>query len=940
MKKNLLKRAAMVALMLVAMASGFAQNIPITLNQGWNWISYPYSEPMSITEALSGFTPSNGDMIKSKSNGTCTYRNGIWVGQLKTFIPGQGYHYQSVDGTTRSFIFGGAAYDPSALPEEALDGEFTVDANGTKVRFSPGNLQCRIDPNQESQITLGTGTSTTAYMPYHTFYNYSLCQMIYKAEELRAAGLKAGPITGIAFESYSTNHYLRTGIKIWMAATTLTAAPTTSVSTSGMTQVFNGSVTQLTGWTEIPFNSGLFTWDGTSNLMVTVVMNHGSYISSTYWQCSSTGFTCCNYKYRDNESYDPSSSTYSMSTSSNRPNTRFNGRGGVVWRFADRQMDYIGEGNANISDTYTGLIDLFGWGTSGHPHGAVCYQPWSTSTTDADYYAYGDASYNLNDQSGLADWGCNAISNGGDEPNQWRTLTKEEWKYLLNTRTTSSGKRYAKAKVGEVNGVILLPDDWKTSYYSLNSTNSNTAAFTANTITSAQWGTLEQHGAVFLPAAGTRNGTTVNYVGSYGYYWSISSSGSSYAYQLSISPTDLYAEGLINRCRGRSVRLVCQTNPRIRTLGMTNVTLNSATANAEVDYTGSATVTERGVCWNTTVAPTVNNSIQAAGSGTGGFTAQLADLSAGTTYHVRAYALIDGTYRYGNELTITTATQPSVYTAPVTDISGTYALCGGTVSECGQNVTARGLCWGTSSNPTVDSSHSYDGTGTGSFTGIMTGLTVGTTYYVRAYATTAAGTVYGSTRSFTPVAHEYVDLGLPSGLLWATCNVGATAPEEYGDYFAWGETTPKDTYDWSTYQYADDVYVIKYTVIDGLTTLLPEDDAATANWGSDWRMPTQAEFQELLDNTTVTWATLNGVNGQIFTASNGNSLFLPAAGYRMYDELNDVGYFGSYWSSSLSTVSPIYAWLFYFLSDYYGMNGDYGRFYGQSVRPVRSASQN
>ena len=187
--------------------------------------------------------------------------------------------------------------------------------------------------------------------------------------------------------------------------------------------------------------------------------------------------------------------------------------------------------------------------------------------------------------------------------------------------------------------------------------------------------------------------------------------------------------------------------------------------------------------------------------------------------------------------------------------------------------------------------------------------------------------------------HAYVDLGLPSGTKWATCNVGADSPEDYGDYFAWGETTPKDTYDWSTYQYGDGDTFTKYTGSDGLTTLLPEDDAATANWGPDWRMPTKEEWQELYNNTTVTWTTQNGVSGRLFTAANGNSLFLPAAGYRYRSSLYYAGSHGDYWSSSLSTDYPRYAWELYFNS------GDYGMYYtdrnaGQSVRPVRSASQN
>ena len=946
MKKNLLKRAAMVALMLVAMASGFAQDIPITLNQGWNWISYPYSEPMSITEALSGFTPSNGDAIRSKNNGTCTYHNGIWVGQLKTFVPGQGYHYQSVDGTVKSFVFGGAANDPSALPEEALDGDFTVDANGTKVRFSPGNLQCRVNPSQETQATVGTGTETSWQMPYNTYYNYSLCQMIYTAEELHAAGLSAGPITGIAFESYSSNHYQREGIEIWMARTTLTSTSSTSVSTSGMTKVFSGSVTQQTGWTEMAFTMP-YVWNGTSNLIVTIAMNHGSWTSNTPWRCNSPGFTCSCYKYNDDDAYNPST-TYTMSTSTYRPNTRFNGRGGVTWRFAENQWDVVGEGNANISESYTGWIDLFGWGTSGHTHGATCWLPWSTSTTSSDYLAYGNASYNLNDQTGEADWGCNAISNGGDKPNQWRTLTINEWYYMINTRSTTSGKRYAKATVNGVSGLILLPDNWSTSYYSLSNTNNATADFTSNTISASQWQTLEQHGAVFLPDAGWRSGTSFN--SGICNYWSVSRFSDSQAYDFFCSAINV-STGYTARFTGRSVRLVCQSNPRIRTIGMSGVTTTTATVNAEVDCTGSATVTERGVCFNTMAAPTVDNSFETAGTGTGSFSVQLTNLGAGTTYHVRAYAKIDGTYRYGNELTFTAKSQLVVTTAPVTDISNTYALCGGTVSDCGQNVTARGLCWGTSDTPTLSDSHSHscEGTGTGSFTSFMGKLVCGATYYVRAYATTADGTTYGNVRSFLALdPNSYVDLGLPSGLLWATCNVGADSPEDYGDYFAWGETQPKDYYDWSTYQHCmggmgDNDMLTKYCndanygyngFTDNLTTLLPEDDAAAANWGIGWRMPTKEEFEELDNNTTVTWTQQNGVNGRLFTAANGNSLFLPAAGDRWVDELYDVGDWGYYWSSSLDTDHPDYAWSFNFDSGYYGMY-NYDRYYGFTVRPVR-----
>ena len=229
-----------------------------------------------------------------------------------------------------------------------------------------------------------------------------------------------------------------------------------------------------------------------------------------------------------------------------------------TWRFAENQWDYVGDANSNISQTYSGWIDLFGWGTSGYNHGAVCYQPWSTSTISIDYYAYGQINYNLYDQTGQADWGYNAISNGGNTPHTWRTLTHEEWGYVFNTRNTPSGIRYAKAKVNNINGVILLPDDWNSSYYNLNSTNNDGESYSANTISSSQWATLEQHGAVFLPAAGYRVGTSVSNVGSYGIYWSASCYysgwvGAWYAY---FDDSNLHTDDSYYRYYGRSVRLV------------------------------------------------------------------------------------------------------------------------------------------------------------------------------------------------------------------------------------------------------------------------------------------------------------------------------------------------------------------------------------------------
>ena len=238
-----------------------------------------------------------------------------------------------------------------------------------------------------------------------------------------------------------------------------------------------------------------------------------------------------------------------------------------TWRFAENQWDYLGDGNANISSTYDGWIDLFGWGTSGY-HDAndpynVNYQPWSTFTSQVNssynYYGYGPSTNmtdpNLTGTSANYDWGVyNPISNGGNTANRWRTLTQPEWNYVLNTRTTTSGIRYAKAKVDNVNGVILLPDDWSSSTYSLSNTNSSSASFSSNTIMSTQWTTLENAGAVFLPAAGDRLETSVTGVGFYGIYWLASCNGSRSAYDVVFSDAVVMSYGY--RCGGRSVRLV------------------------------------------------------------------------------------------------------------------------------------------------------------------------------------------------------------------------------------------------------------------------------------------------------------------------------------------------------------------------------------------------
>ena len=176
-----------------------------------------------------------------------------------------------------------------------------------------------------------------------------------------------------------------------------------------------------------------------------------------------------------------------------------------------------------------------------------------------------------------------------------------------------------------------------------------------------------------------------------------------------------------------------------------------------------------------------------------------------------------------------------------------------------------------------------------------------------------------------------IDLGLPSGTKWACCNVGATAPEDYGGYYAWGETEEKNYYDSSTYQYYQNgSYVNLGSDIAGT-----QYDVARVKWGGSWVMPSTTQQQELLNNCTYEWTTVNGVKGRKFTSkTNGGSIFLPAAGYSNGSGLNGAGSGGNYWSSTQHPSNTYFAYYLYFLSDRTGwLNGGY-RDFGRSVRPV------
>ena len=388
----------------------------------------------------------------------------------------------------------------------------------------------------------------------------------------------------------------------------------------------------------------------------------------------------------------------------------------------------------------------------------------------------------------------------------------------------------------------------------------------------------------------------------------------------------------------------------VTTAEPTDITINSATCGGSVasgngDY---ISVTLRGICWSTNPNPTFNDNYVEAGEGIGSFTLSLTELTIGTMYYVRAFAVTTNGTFYGEQKTLGTRDGvPTLITSDVTDISEFSAFVGGSVTDDGGLlVTDRGVCWSIVPNPTIADMYMSIGEGLGDFSNRIIGLERSTTYYVRSYATNSFTTAYGNQLVFNTL-NGWVDLGLPSGILWATSNVGADYPEDYGNYFAWGETEPKDYYDWNTYHFGSNydklskycnnpIYGI-YGFTDNLTILQLCDDAASVNWGEDWRIPTYDEWEELYQNTTQTWTSQNDVNGIMFTASNGNNLFLPAAGVRWYGDLMGAGSDCRYWSSSLDIDSPYRSWGFYFDNDLY--MGQCTRYSGCSVRAVRSTPQ-
>ena len=569
-----------------------------------------------------------------------------------------------------------------------------------------------------------------------------------------------------------------------------------------------------------------------------------------------------------------------------------------TWQFAEHQYDYVGNDNSNISQTNSGWIDLFGWGTSGYNHGANCYQAWSTSTTNSDYYAYGSYSYNLFDQTGQADWGYNAISNGGNHENSgWRTLTHEEWSYLFYTRSTSSGIRYAKAQVNDINGVILLPDDWSTSYYALNSTDTYDASFSRNVITAAQWTILELHGAVFLPAAGLRDGTSVNGVGSSGYYWSASYSYSYNVWFVHFFDSYLLADYYSNRRKdGQSVRLVrfaqgysCVIDPTPSPVEG-GVVSGSGTYEAGAECTLMATPSA-----GYTFAYWTQNGRVVSSDASYTFTV-------GNNRDLVANFSLDNTMGCLNGL-FSTGENSSVMFSQ------------GNLQYLASNNTWRFAenQWDYVGSDNRNASSTYS-----SLIDLFGWSTSG--YNHGAYCYQPWSTSYWNGDYYAYGSYNYNLFDQTGQAEWGYNVISNGGNHENS---GWRTLTHEEwSYLFNSRNTASGIRCAKACVnnVNGVI-LLPDD------WSADYYMLNDPNGGNYLSNviTADQWNILE----------QHGAVFLPAAGYRRETSVNYVGSYGYYWSASYSGSS--YAWDVYFDGSYLSST-NVTRFNGQSVRLVRDYS--
>jgi len=577
-----MKKLSMILLLLLSMTMGsyrvFAQSVTVTLIPGYNWISIPSTDTLDFATALGSFTPAEGDVIKSQWS-NAVYRNGHWVGQISQFYPGYGYMYYSKRTMPVLLTFNAQQPAPQVIVTTTDPTDITaISATcGGNVASDAGNyvsvqkgICWSLNPNptfNDNHIEAGDGNGNFTLSMTELSMNTTYYVRAYAVTD-------AGTVFGEE-KTFTTKN----GIPM------LTTASVTDIgryeATCGGTIIDDGGLTiteRGVCWSTSPnptimdnyVVSGMGIGDFVSSMT-------GLTISTTYYVRSyATNAASTTYgnemEFTTQQTWQNgvSPGVFSVSASQqvyfSQGNLQYIGSATTpYWKFADNQWDCLGTTTGQNSSDENVDRDLFGWGTSGWNNGNTYYHPWDTDNSNGSLYGP-PGTYDLTGSYVNADWGVyNQISNGGNDINMWRTLTINEWRYVFNSRSTSSGIRYAKAQVNGVNGVILLPDDWSSTVYNLNNTNNGSASYDSNTISFNQWSILENAGAVFLPTAGYRDGTTVSYLDSIGEYWSASYATIGYYQQSAccVYITNNYfgmlgdtSGGVPNRRSGYSVRLV------------------------------------------------------------------------------------------------------------------------------------------------------------------------------------------------------------------------------------------------------------------------------------------------------------------------------------------------------------------------------------------------
>ena len=473
------------------------KKVPITLKVSSNGAKH------EVTPSTGEVTFQNGDVLHVASNGvylgTLEYNNSVFSGEIN-------------------------------MPTEGLPLHFYFLGNVTP-EFNPNNTEC--------SVVISDQTTNLPVISYNTSKeNYETGKTNYNARLLNQCALVKFEVTSSVPNSATSIMGMNNRVTVTFGSDEF-----------GYDQVNDGKITLPAGEGErwailLPQNevaravvrSADEMWEGSCGTIPAIAIN--DYLTNGIAAAISHPTGAIN-------------SLFSVSTSEqvyfSKGNLQYIGSAATpYWKFADNQWDILGD-NGQGSSSPTANRDLFGWGTSGWNNGNTYYRPYNTAVINYggdQGYGYGPTNgtsylYDLTGDYAEADWAWhNAISNGGDAVHQWRTLTKNEWNYVFNERTTTSGIRYAKAIVNNVKGIILLPDDWNTATYALNNTNTASANYASNNITATDWtDVLEDNGAVFLPAADYRNKTDIQYVNFYGLYWSSSHlpSDTGYAYCLYLS---------------------------------------------------------------------------------------------------------------------------------------------------------------------------------------------------------------------------------------------------------------------------------------------------------------------------------------------------------------------------------------------------------------------